>query len=197
MIIDLQRFINEERHYWNKLETVLARLERNPSLKLDLAQVERFHYLYERASADLAKFMTFAAEPNTRCYLESLVARAFAEIHETRQRAHRLAPMVWFFQTFPQTFRKHLRAFGISVSAMLLGALLGAFLLAVDPDLKEVLLPFPHLLGDPSQRVAEEEAATQDRLAGNKAYFSSYLMTHNTRVSILTVDLGMTWGIGT
>jgi uncharacterized membrane protein SpoIIM required for sporulation len=197
MIIDLQRFITEERHYWNELETFLGRLERNPSFELDLAQVERFHYLYERASADLAKFMTFAAEPNTRCYLESLVARTFAEIHETRQRAHRLAPLVWFFHTFPQTFRKHLRAFGISVTAMLLGALLGAFLLAVDPDLKEVLLPFPHLLGDPSERVAEEEAGTQDRLAGNKAYFSSYLMTHNTQVSILTLGLGMTWGIGT
>jgi len=197
MIIDLQGFINEERRYWNELEALLDRLERNPSLVLDLIKVERFHYLYERASADLARFMTFAAEPNTRRYLESLVARAFAEIHETRRQAHRLAPTVWFFQTFPRTFRKHLRAFWISVTAMLLGAALGAFLLAVDPELKEVLLPFPHLLGDPSERVAQEEAATRDRLAGSKAYFSSYLMTHNTQVSILTLGLGTTWGIGT
>jgi uncharacterized membrane protein SpoIIM required for sporulation len=197
MIIDLQRFISEERRYWNELEDVLDRLERNPSVKLDLARVERFHYLYERASADLAKFMTFAAEPNTRSYLESLVARAFAEIHETRQGAHRLAPLAWFSHTFPQTFRKHLRAFGIGVTAMLLGALLGAFLLAIDPNLKEVLLPFPHLLGNPSERVAQEESATEDRLAGKKAYFSSYLMTHNTQVAIVTLGLGMTWGIGT
>src|SRR5262249_55985142 len=42
-----------------------------------------------------------------------------------------------------------------------------------------------------------EERATQDRLAGQKTAFSAFLMTHNTRVSIFTLALGMTWGVGT
>jgi hypothetical protein len=107
MIIDLQKFIAEERPYWSELETVLDKLEKRVELKLTLSQVERFHYLYQRASADLAKIKTYSAEPDTRVYLESLVARAFGEIHETRTRPHRLAPLHWFFSTFPQTFRKH------------------------------------------------------------------------------------------
>jgi uncharacterized membrane protein SpoIIM required for sporulation len=36
-----------------------------------------------------------------------------------------------------------------------------------------------------------------DRLKGHKASFSSYLMTHNTKVSVFAMALGMTWGIGT
>ncbi len=36
-----------------------------------------------------------------------------------------------------------------------------------------------------------------DRLAGAKASFSSRLMTHNTKVAIFTLALGMTWGLGT
>ncbi len=36
-----------------------------------------------------------------------------------------------------------------------------------------------------------------DRLSGHKGRFSAFLMTHNTRVSILVLALGMTWGIGT
>ena len=197
MIIDLQKFITEERPYWRELEQVLDRVEKRPELKLGLPQLERFHYLYQRASADLAKFRTFSAEPNTRVFLESLVARAFGEIHESRAKPHRLAPVHWFFSTFPQTFRRHIRAFWICVAAMLLGGIFGGFVIAANPDAKQVLLPFSHLLGDPSDRVAREEAAKEDRLEGTKSSFSSYLMTHNIKVSIFTLALGMTWGIGT
>ena len=197
MIIDLQKFIAEERSYWRELEQVLDKVGKRPELRLSLAQLERFHYLYQRASGDLAKFKTFAAEPNTRAYLESLVARAFGEIHETRQKPHRLAPLHWFFTTFPQTFRRHIQAFWICLAAMLVGGVFGGFVIVTNPDAKQVLLPFSHLLGDPSDRVAEEEAVKEDRLEGSKSSFSSYLMTHNIKVSIFTLALGLTWGIGT
>ena len=197
MIIDLQKFIREERPYWSELESELDRLEKRPELKLNLSSLERFHYLYQRTSGDLAKIKTFASEPNTRAFLESLVARAFGEIHETRKRPHRLAPLHWFFSTFPQTFRKHVRAFWICLVAMLVGSAFGGFVLLADPDVKDVLLPFAGLHGDPSERVAREENAKVDRLAGAKTSFSSNLMTHNTKVAIFTLALGLTWGIGT
>ncbi len=197
MIIDLQKFITEEKQLWGELEAVLHTLEKRPELKLNLSQLERFYYLYQRASADLAKIKTFSAEPNIRAFLESLVARAFGQIHAARQNPHRLAPLQWFFSTFPQTFRRHVRAFWICVAAMLAGAVFGGFVVVADPDAKQILLPFSHLQGDPAERVAKEEAAREDRLAGAKSSFSSSLMTHNTKVSIFTLALGMTWGIGT
>jgi uncharacterized membrane protein SpoIIM required for sporulation len=197
MIIDLQKFISDERPYWNELESVLDRLEKRPEYKLSLSSLQRFHYLYQRTSGDLAKIKTFASEPNTRAFLESLVARAFGEIHETRKRPHRFAPLQWFFTTFPRTFRRHIRAFWICLAAMLVGGAFGVFVLLVEPAAKDVLLPFGHLHGDPSERVAQEEKATVDRLAGAKSSFSSNLMTHNTKVAIFTLALGLTWGIGT
>lgn len=197
MIIDLKKFIHEERPYWNELESVLDRLEKRPEYKLSLSSLQRFHYLYQRTSGDLAKIKTFTAEPNARAFLESLVARAFGVIHETREKPHRLAPLQWFFKTFPQTFRRHLRAFWICLAAMMVGGAFGAFVLLVEPGAKDVLLPFSHLHGDPSERVAEEENVTKDRLAGAKSTFSSHLMTHNTKVAIFTLALGLTWGIGT
>jgi len=197
MIIDLQKFINEERPCWSELEAVLDRLENKPEARLALGQLERFHYLYQRASADLAKISTFSAEPNTRLYLEALVGRAFGEIHETREKPHRLRPLYWFFNTFPQTFRKHIRAFWISLLAVLVGAAFGGFTVIMDSNTKQILLPFSHLQGDPSERVKKEENVDVDRLKGAKTTFSSYLMTHNTKVAILTLALGLTWGVGT
>jgi len=197
MIIDLQKFIIEERPLWRELEAVLGKLEKRPELRLSLIRLERFHYLYQRASGGLSKIKTFSAEPNTRVYLESLVARAFGQIHGNPEKPHRLAPLHWFFSTFPQTFRKHVCAFWICLVAMLVGGVFGGFVIGADPTVKEVLLPFSHLHGNPSDRVAKEESADDDRLAGAKTSFSSYLMTHNTKVSIFTLALGMTWGIGT
>ena len=197
MIIDLQKFITEECSCWSELEAVLDRLEKKPEVKLTLGQLERFHYLYQRASADLAKISTFSAEPNTRLYLEALVGRAFGEIHETREKPHRLRPMHWFFSTFPQTFRKHIRAFWICLLAIGIGAAFGGFTIIVDSSTKQILLPFSHLQGDPSERVKNEEDVDADRLKGAKTTFSSFLMTHNTKVAIFTLALGLTWGIGT
>nr|NIV99829.1 stage II sporulation protein M [Candidatus Saccharibacteria bacterium] len=197
MIIDLQKFITEERPCWSELEAVLDRLEKKPEARLTLGQLERFHYLYQRASADLAKISTFSAEPNTRLYLEALVGRAFGEIHETREKPHRLRPLRWFFTTFPQTFRKHIRAFWISLLAIIVGAAFGGFTIIMDSSTKQILLPFSHLQGDPSERVKKEEDVDADRLKGAKTTFSSFLMTHNTKVAILTLALGLTWGVGT
>src|SRR6185436_7265535 len=151
MIIDLQRFMTGERPYWTELESLLHKMEVEPKRVLDLNAVRRFHYLYERAAAGLAKINTFASEPDTRRYLESLLARAYGEIHETRDRQHRFSPLVWFFQTLPQTFRRHVRAFWLSVGITLLGALFGGFAVAYDPEAKSAIMPemFASHLGDP------------------------------------------------
>ena len=197
MIVDLQRFIASERPFWNELETMLNRLEAEPDLRLPLPQVQLFHQRYERTAADLAKVISLSSEPETRRYLENLVARAYGEIHETREKQRRLFPWQWFFQTLPRTFRRHVRAFHLSVAITLAGCAFGGLAIAFDPAAKPVLMPFPHLLQDPAKRVAEEEKATNDRLKGFKTTFSAELMTHNIRVSIFTLALGMSWGVGT
>jgi uncharacterized membrane protein SpoIIM required for sporulation len=197
VIIDLPRFLEAERPYWTELQRLLDRLENDAACRLDLEQLKRFHYLYERASADLGRVMTFASEPELKRYLESLVARAYGEIHESRQRPHRLAPVRWLLHTFPRTFRRHARAFWLSVAITGAGCLFGGLAITFDPESKEVIMPFAHLLGAPSERVAMEEQRLDDRLAGEKTTFSAVLMTHNTKVSIFALALGMSWGVGT
>ena len=196
MLIDVPRFVESEKAYWQELEHILSRLEIQPDHRMDLVEMRRFHYLYERASSDLAKISTFAAEKEIRRYLETLVARAYGEIHEARKKPHRLAPIQWFFNSFPQTFRKHSGAFALSCLLMLAGSGFGAVAIAFDREAKEILMPFSHLQMDPSERVRLEEESKTDRLTGQKASFSSFLMTHNTKVSILLLAMGMTFGVG-
>ncbi len=199
MIIDLDKFAAGERPFWSELEAVLNRLEGDPDHVLSLEAARRFHYLYERTSADLAKVMTFSAEPQLRGYLEHLVARAYGEIQETRQKGRTFSPWPWLFGTLPQTFRRHIQAFWLAVAVTLAGCAFGGLAVWLDPEAKAAVLPqqFADHLGDPNERVAREEQGVGDRLAGQKTSFSAYLMQNNIRVSITALALGMTYGVGT
>ena len=199
MIIDLQKFIIAERPFWKELEEIIKRLEEDPYRHMGFDEIKRLHYLYQRSSADLVKINTFSAERAIRLYLESLVGRTYSIIHGAYHKAVRFSPIRWFWHTFPSTFRKHWKNFAVSLSIMLIGAVFGGSALLADPDAKAVLMPFEHLQTDPADRVAKEEskAPDQEKDKAGKSTFSAFLMTHNTRVSILVLALGMTWGVGT
>ena len=197
MILDLAQFLKTERPYWQELEAQLEKLARDPQREMSVEGISRLYYLYQRASADLVKLNTFAAENELKAYLEHLVAQAYGEIHGGRDKNQRFRPFHWFWRTFPQTFRRRSKAFMLAVLTTLIGAGFGMGTLLISPDQKDVILPFAHLLGDPKDRVAEEESRVEDHLNGGKSIFSAQLMTHNTRVAIFTMALGLSWGLGT
>jgi len=199
MIIDLQRFMAAEKPFWTELEKLLNRLELDGRTVMQFDEVRRFHYLYERTAAGLAKLTTFSSEPETRRYLESLVARAYGEINETRERQHRFSPWNWFFQTLPQTFRRRIRAFWLALGITIAGALFGAFATAFDPEAKAAILPemFANHMGDPSERVAREEKDPDGHSADRMTSFSAQLMVNNISVSVRALAFGITYGIGT
>ena len=196
MIVDLPRFIQTERPHWTALEEILKWLESGPDRNMSLQDIERFHGLYQRASADLAKVASAASDGELRRYLEWLVSRAYAEIHETRER-RKFRPWRWFTADFPQAFRRHARAFQLALALTVLGIGFGAIAIRVDPEAKAVLMPFEGLQMSPAQRVAREQQQQGKQLAGKKGRFSAELMTHNTQVALTTLALGMTFGFGT
>ncbi len=201
VILDLDPFIRRERPYWEELERALARLVERERLG-GVDEARRFYYLYERAAADLAKVRTFAAEPELRAYLEGLVAQAYARLHQRGRSGVRWRPLHWLTREFPAAFRRHLGAFWLALGLTLLGAALGAFVLAQDPSNKWLLIPaqFGHLEQTPTERVRAEEEAAAERavvIAGGAPSFSTMLMTHNTKVALTAMALGFLGGVFT
>src|SRR5580692_8261670 len=192
MILDISRFVEHERPHWTALEKSLGWLEVNPETRLTLAEVEKLHVLYQRASADLAR----VPDGELRRYLEWLVSRAYAEIHEARERK-RFRPWRWVTEEYPRTFRKHMRAFQLATALTIGGVAFGALALRIDAEAKSVIMPFEHLQGSPSERVAHEHKEMGRGMTGHKDSFSAQLMTHNTQVALFTLALGMTFGFGT
>ncbi|MDP6046831.1 MAG: stage II sporulation protein M [Phycisphaerae bacterium] len=199
MIIDLERFIAQERPTWDELEHTTAMIEAEPGWSLNLKEAQRLHYLFERAAAALARINTFSSDPEVTQYLESLVARTYAAIHSLDRKRTRFSPIGWFFGTFPRTFRKHFAAFLLAAAVTLAGVAFGGGIFLVDPDSKQVMIPamFSHAYQSPSERVAEEEAEPNDRIGGHRNSFAAMLMANNIRVSMIALALGFTFGIGT
>lgn len=197
MIVDWDRFVAQEKPVWERLEAVLARLAADPYRVLSLEEVRDLELLYQRTAADLARLSAMATEPATRQYLENLVSRAYVEIHGGQGERRRWRPWEWFSVTLPNTFRRQFGAFRFAFILMLVGCGFGAFAVSFDAEAKEIIMPFGHGQRTPSERVAQEESARKDRLSGHKATFSGQLMTHNTRVTLTSAALGLSWGVGT
>lgn len=198
MILDLDRFIAKERPYWSELSGLLRRLAESGGNRLGLEDAQRLHYLYQRISSDLMKIQTFAGEVETTRYLEDLVSRSYAALHRSGGESTPFRPWRWLTWTFPNTFRRHWRAFAISCGAFWIGASFGATALAIDPKLKRDFIPpqFSHLYESPSSRVEREERQEFDGFAGRHT-FSATLMTHNTRVTLLVMVCGFFFGVFT
>jgi uncharacterized membrane protein SpoIIM required for sporulation len=199
VILDVERFVRVEEPLWQELDRAITELESNPNHRMSLEQLERFHYLYERAATSLARLSGNSGDPEMRAWLESLIARAYGEIHR-RPSGTRFSFWKWLSAGFPRAFRRHLAAFLLSLAVTVAGSAFGAAAIAISPEAKATLMPFDRLMEKPHDRVAREEKAQEsnhgDPIASVKGTFSAELMTHNIRVAVLTLAMGMTWGVG-
>ncbi len=154
--------------------------------------------LYQRASSDLVKIKTFAGDVEIKTYLESLVARAYSLLHEESGRSSRNSPFRWLFYTYPQTFRRHWKAFALSIGTFFVGAGFGAGMLANNYEVKSQLIPeqFGHLSGRPTDRVLKEEKQEFDFFQSRQT-FSASLMANNIKVSYMAMVMGFSYGVFT
>jgi uncharacterized membrane protein SpoIIM required for sporulation len=197
MILDLKKFVTQEKPGWDELERMLDEVDADLGKRWSLGEIRRYHYLHGRLVHSLARLSTFAAQGELRDALSSLVARSHAHIHQGSGRRFSWKPASWFLVTVPQAFRRQLGAFLLALGVTLGGAFFGGGALLLDPQSKEVLMPFPHLMQSPGERVSSEERNASSEDSDGRATFSASLMTHNTRVSLFAAGLGSGWGLGT
>ncbi|MGA1796786.1 MAG: stage II sporulation protein M [bacterium] len=197
MIFDVERFVAQNKENWEALEAMLDRVHQRGFQSFDFDETNRFHYLYHQTSSDLNRIQTFSSASELTDYLEGLVSRAYAEIYSVQRRPWRLRVKEFYMVTFPTVFRRHINLFYFALAVMLLGGMLGGSAVMLDPQAKDILISFPHLRESPFERVLREEEGRNKALDDLKLYFSSYLITHNIRISLLALALGITFGIGT
>ncbi len=186
----MNRFVNERKSNWKRLEELLSKTEGVSGLRgLPRAEVRELGELYRRAATDLAVARAETRDAKLINYLNSLVIRSHGKIYRAEGQGLNL---IWdfFSKDFPQTFRKNWRFVAVAFGVMLLFSVLGFVMVYND-------LAFADVIG-----VGEVRYAVQ-----NKTYWwlnlneanqvgSAFILVNNIRVSLMAFALGVFFCIG-
>jgi uncharacterized membrane protein SpoIIM required for sporulation len=186
----MNRFIDERKNNWKRLEELLSQLEFSSIKRLPREEVREFGQLYRRAAADLAIAREETRDPKVIGYLNSLVIRAHGKIYRAEGNG---VNVIWnfFAKDFPQAFRNTWKFTAIAFSVFTIFGVMSFFLAYND-------LNFADSLGLESLRYQVQNG---DRwwLSLNEAnqVGSSQILTNNIMVTFLAFAYGAFFGLGT
>ena len=185
----MNRFIDERKDNWQRLEDLLGLLRGTSLRGLSKVEVREFGELYRRAATDLAIARAETRDPKLINYLNSLVIRAHGKIYRAEGEG---ANIIWkfFSRDFPQTFRRSIRYVLLAFGVFAVFAI-GSFLVCYsDPG-------FGSVLGlDRIRLAAETNQMWWLEINRANPIESSGILTNNIQVSINAFALGALFGVG-
>src|SRR3989442_14331189 len=131
------RFIDERKSAWQRLEDLLLLVDRTALKKLQLEEVRELGRIYRRTASDLAIARAESRDPRLINYLNSLVIRAHGRIYRADAQGGRRIGRV-FARDFPQTFRRTWRYTALAFVVFVVFAFIGFAGTSHDQELSEV-----------------------------------------------------------
>lgn len=186
----MDRFINERKSNWQRLEDLLSILEASSLRGLSRAEVREFGELYRRAATDLAIARAETRDPKLVNYLNSLVIRAHGRIYRADTNG---ANIVWqfFARDFPAAFRRQWRYVALSFALFLAFGVASFLLCYFDSGFADEL----GLTGIGT--AAQTNQQWWKDLNNFNQIGSSAILTNNILVSLKAFAYGAFFGIGT
>src|SRR5712671_4685963 len=132
----IDRFINERKTVWQRLEELLDALDRMRLHGLHREEVRELGRIYRRTASDLAIARAESRDPRLINYLNSLVIRAHGRIYRAdAQGGQRVRD--FFARDFPQSFRRTWRYTATAFGVFVLFTAIAFFGTRHDPDFSE------------------------------------------------------------
>lgn len=194
MPMDIDRFVEERKDRWRRLEELLDRAEQVTERDLGPEGMRELLRLYRLTSSDLNQSRSLTADPEILERLNALAGRGYRFIYRSRRGGGFAGALRRFgrFLTYdvPDAYRQEAWAVGVAAGALLLGALFGFVAVIAHPAAAEDLIPEEFFTQSPRERVDEIEKR-EERIStiDDAAVFGAELYTHNIRVSFLAFSL--------
>jgi uncharacterized membrane protein SpoIIM required for sporulation len=186
------RFINQRKNAWQRLEELLRLLDHASLRRLNREEVRELGRIYRRTASDLAIARAESRDPRLVNYLNSLVIRAHGRIYRADAQGGKKI-LHYFTHELPQTFRRTWRYTFVSFSVFFIFAVFSFIATRYDVE-------FSELIGvDAAFRETVIETRTHWWESLNEAnqVGASGIMTNNIMVTIYTFAFGATFGVGT
>ena len=188
----IDRFINERKNAWERLEELLKSLDRMTLRRLHREEVRELGRIYRRTASDLAIARAESRDPRLINYLNSLVIRAHGRIYRADAQGYGRIPR-FFTRDFPLAFRRTWRYTATAFGVFMVFSLIAFFGTRHDPD-------FSEFAGIPSgfrEVVINQRTHWWEDLNKANQVGSSQIFTNNIRVTFYAFALGALFGLGT
>lgn len=190
-LLKSQRFRQAREEDWRRLERLMDKAEKGSASKLTDAEILAVPVLYRSTLSALSVARETSLDQGLIDYLETLSARAYFFVYGSRATIQ--DRLVAFFRTdWPAAVRGLWRETLISAALMLLGALVGAWLVMHEPEWFYAFVPADLSGGRDPAASTETLRATLNGAedAQGLSAFAAYLFTHNAQVALLAFALG-------
>jgi uncharacterized membrane protein SpoIIM required for sporulation len=186
------RFINERKGAWQRLEELLRLLDEMSLRRLHREEVRELGRIYRRTSSDLAIARAESRDPRLVNYLNSLVIRAHGRIYRTEAMEGGKQLRKFFLRDFPRTFRRTWRYTAVAFAFCLAFGVAGFFQTWRDADFSE-LAGIDYRMRD---RINSGNHWWEQLNEANQIGGAS-IMTNNIQVTFYAFAFGAMLGVGT
>jgi len=196
--MDIDSFITEKRHRWERLEKLLDQAQESAEWEFDPSKVQELVTLYRQACSDLNHARSLTANPLLIERLNQLTGKGYRFVYQhARRTTLREAAKQLFLVEIPLTFRQEVFTIALSALAMIVGIMLGFIIVVSNPHHSRDLIPGMFFTESPKERVEriEREGERIDTV-DKAAAFGAMLFTHNIQISFLAFSLGALTIIG-
>jgi uncharacterized membrane protein SpoIIM required for sporulation len=186
------RFINQRKSAWQRLEELLKLLDHASLRRLNREEVRELGRIYRRTASDLAIARAESRDPRLVNYLNSLVIRAHGRIYRADAQGGRKI-LHYFTHELPQTFRRTWRYTFVSFFVFFVFAAFSYVATRYDPEFSELVgvnAAFREIY-------IETKTPWWESLNESNQEGASKILTNNIMVTIYTFAFGATFGIGT
>ncbi|ESQ79101.1 stage II sporulation protein M [Asticcacaulis sp. YBE204] len=191
-----QKFRETREKEWRALARQVDRAEKGQVGSFTTEELLELPVLYRATVSSLSMAQSISLDRNLITYLQALCGRAYVYMYGAHARPWQVVKG-FFLRSLPQSFRTLGIEMWLSFACFFLGALGGWLMCAFDPSW------YNALLGQSAQG-RDTSATTEDlrkTLGGDGdtplAVFSAFLMSNNTRVTLLAFAVGVIGGVPT
>jgi len=186
-----KRFVRVGKPRWDRLEALVARVDRRGIGSLDAAQIDELALDYRAATSDLALARGRGYDAALIAYLNRLSARAHAYVYLGTSRSGWSAAGRFLAVTFPREFRRSWLPIAICAALTIVCAAIAYLAVIREPANAYALLP-------PAEIPAISQALHDSNFGFDRAFaplMSSEIITNNIRVAAIAFAGGMTCGV--
>lgn len=190
-LLKSQRFRQAREDDWRRLERLMDKAEKGSAGKLSDTEILAVPVLYRSTLSALSVARETSLDQGLIDYLETLSARAYFFVYGSRATLQdRLAS--FFRRDWPAAVQGLWRETLVSAGLMLLGAVVGGWLVMHEPEWFYAFVPGELSGGRDPTASTETLRATLDGTvnADGLSVFAAFLFTHNAQVALLAFALG-------